>query len=421
MPTAGSRLRAQPHDSLVRFVFTQRDHGMSFLKSTFPAALVEAIDWSSLKIEKDTFVDEALRRFHSDLVYSATMGGDPVVFYTLFEHQSTVDPLMVYRMGQYMWRLWEHLIRQDPARVTLPPIVPVLLHHGPRGWTAATAFSDIVCGSGPARDAIAHHIPKFEVRLTDLTTDLANVLASGHLSALVRLSLWCLSVAHDDDRFVREIDRMGEVIRDAWFAPDGRAALAVILRYITGTHDRLRPEKVLDLVKNAASPKNEQEPVDVWDHFWNKFRAEARREGKREGREEGKREGLKEGKREGLKEGKREGLKEGKREGLEEGKREGLKEGKREGMAEALLRLLAARFGEVPASVGARIRSATEAQLTAWTGAILTAPSLEALLEATPPTKSEAARARSKPTRKASAAAPKRRRASPRPRAPRPS
>jgi hypothetical protein len=81
-------------------------------------------------------------------------------------------------------------------------------------------------------------------------------------------------------------------------------------------------------------------------------------------------------KREGLREGRREGKLEGKL----EGKREGKLEGKREGKSDALKRLLAHRFGDLPAWANARIDAATGDQIDAWLDGIFGAETLDALL-----------------------------------------
>ena len=70
--------------------------------------------------------------------------------------------------------------------------------------------------------------------------------------------------------------------------------------------------------------------------------------------------------------------------GIEKGRKEGQKEGRKEGRQEearAILRkLLARRFGKLPAWVTARLKQADTAQLEAWAEAIFDAASLEALL-----------------------------------------
>jgi hypothetical protein len=56
-------------------------------------------------------------------------------------------------------------------------------------------------------------------------------------------------------------------------------------------------------------------------------------------------------------------------------------EGRKEGQAQMLLRQLAVRFGAVPAKVKARIRAADSPTLLCWSLRILTAPTLEAVLQ----------------------------------------
>jgi predicted transposase YdaD len=64
-----------------------------------------------------------------------------------------------------------------------------------------------------------------------------------------------------------------------------------------------------------------------------------------------------------------------------EGREEGRREGRAEGRAHTLLEQLAARFGPVPAEVKERILAAKEATLTRWSLRVLTAPTLEAVLD----------------------------------------
>ena len=70
--------------------------------------------------------------------------------------------------------------------------------------------------------------------------------------------------------------------------------------------------------------------------------------------------------------------------GIEKGKKEGKKEGQKEGRQEEartiLRKLLARRFGKLPAWANARLKRADTAQLEVWAVAIFDAASLEELL-----------------------------------------
>ena len=327
--TPRGKAPAQPHDGLAKWTFSQLPHAAGLLKAALPAEMVAAVDWSTLRVEKGSFVDRALRHRHSDIVLSAKMGAHDVLFYAIIEHQRKVDPLMIFRIGLYMWRLWEQLVREKPTRTSLPPIVPFLLHHSDTGWTAATAFERIIDGPGPARAAIERHIPHFELRLVDLSEGKASRLAEQALTALGRLVLWCMSVAYDDERFEREIQWMRDAIVAAVKAPDGHAALEVLMQYLVATHKRLSTGKIGELLIKAAGPEAQEDIVDFREPF----------------------------------------------------KLEGKIEGRLAMRVEVLLDLLAARFGKVPAAARARVCAADEKTLSKWTLRVLTAETVADVLD----------------------------------------
>ncbi len=173
------RALTSPHDSLFRWTFSQRDHATGLLRAALPEAVVKAVRWSTLRVEEGSFVDPALRSRHSDLVLSARMGAGRVYFYILIEQQREVEALMVFRMGVYMMRLWEQIVRDQPGLQSLPPVMPILVHHSNTGWTAATSFHEIIAGEGPERDALLPHIPSFALRLVDVSGGRA-ILRSRH-------------------------------------------------------------------------------------------------------------------------------------------------------------------------------------------------------------------------------------------------
>jgi flagellar biosynthesis/type III secretory pathway protein FliH len=83
-----------------------------------------------------------------------------------------------------------------------------------------------------------------------------------------------------------------------------------------------------------------------------------------------------EARKEGLQEGLSKGLKEGLMEGLSKGLSKGLKEGERT----LLLRLLRARFGELPETALARIEAAGPSELEQWGERVLNAQTLDDVL-----------------------------------------
>jgi hypothetical protein len=308
----------EPHDALVRWTFSQRWHAVGLLRVALPSALTRAVDWRTLRLRKETSVSGKLRKRHSDLVFSALAEGRALLLYVVLEHQSTVVRLMPFRMLLYGTRLWEQFVRDHPRARKLPVVLPVLLHHSRTGWTAATAFEDLIEAEGAVRKAVERYLPRFEMRVLDVS---GGPPAAGALTALGRVVLWALSVAGDDERLEREFGKMREPLGAVLAAPDGEAALDVLMRYLAATHRKMSREKVGELLEAALGPKGPKMTMTWIDELEEKNR----------------------------------------------------REGKLEGARGMLLQQIAARFGAVPTRVEARIRRADEAALRRWSIRVLTA------------------------------------------------
>jgi hypothetical protein len=59
-PTVTSRMIPNPHDLIFKAVFGQPEHARGALRAIVPAALTEALDWSTLTLQPGSFVDTAL-------------------------------------------------------------------------------------------------------------------------------------------------------------------------------------------------------------------------------------------------------------------------------------------------------------------------------------------------------------------------
>ena len=91
--------------------------------------------------------------------------------------------------------------------------------------------------------------------------------------------------------------------------------------------------------------------------------------------------GLAEGQAKGMQKGLEEGMQKGLEEGMQKGLEEGRQKGRQQGRVELLLKLLAFRFGKVSETNQALIRRAGDAQLDLIAERILTAPTIEEVIE----------------------------------------
>ena len=59
------------HDVFVRDVISEKKYAIEILKASLPGDVVKVIKWPSLKLEEDSFVDENMKEFQSDALFSA--------------------------------------------------------------------------------------------------------------------------------------------------------------------------------------------------------------------------------------------------------------------------------------------------------------------------------------------------------------
>ncbi len=268
-----------PHDTFFKRIFSQREHARSFFEHHLSAPIAAAIDWNTLSLAPGSFVDQALRERHSDLLFSASLRGHTIFFYILFEHQSTVDPFMPLRLLISMTRIWERYHIDQPNEKRIPFIYPLVLHHSETGWTATTSFEDMFELDEEIFALLAEHVPRFRFALEDISHVSDDELMRSSMTALVRLGLWCLKNSRSEDLLV-QIRRWLGVLREVVNAPNGMAALAAILHYMSETNERLGVDDLRGVVAQLGSKKFEEQIMTLAD----RLRQEGREKGIDEGR-----------------------------------------------------------------------------------------------------------------------------------------
>jgi predicted transposase YdaD len=314
-----------PHDGLFKATFSQVEHAAGELRAILPPALVARLDLSTLTLCPGSFVDEAFSWRHTDLLFTALLAGRPALVYLLFEHQSTVDPRMPFRMLQYEVRIWEAHLAKHPDTVKLPVILPVVLHHGESGWRASVEFEELLDIEPELLVTIGAYVPRFRFMLDDLAATSDDAIRARAMSALGRFVLWCLKHARRQGLFEHELVRWGEVVRDAWNAPDGGAAIRMIFRYMFEVDDKLTVDELKRLAIAAIGEDVEEEIVTLADRL------------REEGRQKGER--------------------------------------------KVLLKQLTLRFGKLADAVVARVNAASVEQLETWAERVITAPTLAEVIE----------------------------------------
>lgn len=244
-------MTGQPHDVVFKYTFSAPERAAEELRAVLPTEIAARIDWSTLTLEPGEFVDEELRKQSTDLLFSARIGGRRTLIYLLLEHQSTPDALMPVRMLRYIAMIWSAWLRENPTATRVPPIVPVVVHHGLSVWTAPRELSACLDCAPDDLAALAPLLPQLELLVDDLAAQPDDALRARAASALVTLVLLVLKHARGAEDIDQRLSRWCELVAEVGAAPHGLHAVAAIARYLLEVSEHLT-NKGLSRVLNSA-------------------------------------------------------------------------------------------------------------------------------------------------------------------------
>ena len=130
------------NDQLFRKAMENPIVAHEFLSSHLPKTVLAAIDSTTLKLEKETYVEPDLISSSSDVVFSAKFNNfqnnskeDGYIF-LLLEHQSSPDHMMAFRLFKYCLRICDRYMSLNPKAKNLPLVYPLVLYNGTRKYDA---------------------------------------------------------------------------------------------------------------------------------------------------------------------------------------------------------------------------------------------------------------------------------------------
>lgn len=194
---------SSPHDALFKVVFERPEEARGELQSLLPRPLAQALDWSTLALVPGDFRDPDLADYHTDLLFSARVrDGGRALIYLLFEHQSTSDPHMAFRLLRYLVRIWESWRNEHGHSRPLPVIIPLVFYHGARPWSAPLSFESMIEMPGGLDELMRPYVPSFRYLVDDVSRLPDEELRQRTLTALALLAVVCLRDLRD--RYVLE-------------------------------------------------------------------------------------------------------------------------------------------------------------------------------------------------------------------------
>ncbi len=119
-----------PHDAVFKTFLSHVETARDFIQLHLPAKLLSLCDLSTLQLESSSFVEDDLRQYYSDILYSLTTADGQGYIHIVIEHQSSPDKHMAFRLIRYaIAAMQRHL---EAGHTRLPLVIPVLFYQGER-------------------------------------------------------------------------------------------------------------------------------------------------------------------------------------------------------------------------------------------------------------------------------------------------
>jgi len=148
MPEDNNNDINNPHDSGYKYLLYSKKAFVQLIRSFVKTGWADKIDEASLVRIDKSFILQDFKDKEADVVYTAKLKDQEVIFYVLMELQSTVDYLIPYRLLLYMTEIWRDIFKnvsENEAKrksFRLPVIVPMVLYNGDANWSVPIEFKD---------------------------------------------------------------------------------------------------------------------------------------------------------------------------------------------------------------------------------------------------------------------------------------
>lgn len=261
-----------PHDAVFKKMMTHPEIAQDFLKIHLPESLCKLCDLTTLKLESTTFIEDDLKTYYSDVLWSLKTREGEGYIYCVIEHQSTAVPHMAFRLMRYATAAMQHHL--DSGNKTLPLVIPMLFYHGEQSpYPFSLNWLDEFDDPHLARRLYTEAFP-----LVDIT-----IISDDEIMQHKRIALLELMQKH-----IRDRDLMGLVDRLVSLLITGTAndsQLHTLFNYLVQYGDASR---FSDFIHDVARrvPHHKEKLMTIAERL--------RQEGHRTGRQKGLQEGARE-------------------------------------------------------------------------------------------------------------------------------
>jgi len=259
---------SNPHDSLFKRVFSDKEQVISFLKNYLPENIFNLLDVDKLSICKGSFVDKALKHHHSDILYKTSINSTPCFIYFLFEHKRTCDRDIALQLLRYMIRIWGLYLKQK-NKLPLPVIIPLIIYNGENKWNVEKNFISLFNIPHPE---LKIFIPDFHFSVYDFSAKSDEEIKG---SVILKATLMALKYITGPEP-AKYIDKIFSLFKGLINSKTALEYIETLLTYIVNATDKITEEDI----KNAVKQINMEDVMPTLAQKWmEKGRMEGRMEG----------------------------------------------------------------------------------------------------------------------------------------------
>ena len=219
-----------PHDRFFKELFSIRDNALDFINGAFPFEISNRIIPESLTLDPNSYTNEKLNEYFSDIIYTCTIrGGEEIKISLLFEHKSYPVKHIHFQLLRYMLNIWESNIKQklDPQIV-----IPMIIYHGKSGWEKRD-MSDYFSIDD---NLLLRFVPNFDYLLTDLSSYTDSQIKDGTFKrAAIEIGLLMEKNIFHEKKLVTHLKDILNIGRLYNKEEEGLKFLESVLRYLFST------------------------------------------------------------------------------------------------------------------------------------------------------------------------------------------
>ncbi|VAW47768.1 hypothetical protein MNBD_GAMMA03-1551 [hydrothermal vent metagenome] len=240
-----------PHDKFFRELMGDKEKAKDFLVNFLPKKILQLINLEKIKIVKDSFVDEELKEYFSDILYRVDLDGKKGYIYFLLEHKSYPYKVTSFQLLKYMVQIWGLHLKQKPKE-KLPVIVPLVFYHGQETWSIDKKLSSLIV---PVSEELKPYIPNFEYELCDLST-----YSDEEIKGLVMFEMGMLILKHISHKnFETKLNKILALYKNLQEKERGMDFIQALIHYVLNASE-IPVEHLKEIVETQIS-KEEGEKI----------------------------------------------------------------------------------------------------------------------------------------------------------------